>query len=135
MELNYIGLTAGIAAFLGIWFGHVAVRKIDFVSPSIWVPAVLAFILGFAMEVAAIFSDNLYVTIALGILGMTFLWDAIEFPRQHRRVQSGHAPANPANPRHARILAENSSATTIDWLKRDPTGRELSPDELRQTGE
>lgn len=135
MEFNYIGLTAALTAFLGIWIGHVAVRKIDFISPSIWVPAMLAFILGFVMEATAVFSDNLYVTIALGILGMTLLWDAIEFPRQHRRVRSGHAPANPANPRHTRILAENSSATTIDWLKREPTGHKLSADELRQMGE
>jgi len=134
MELNYIGLTAGLTAFLGIWFGHLAVRKIDFISPSIWVPAILAFMLGFALEAAAIYSANLYVTTSLGILGMTLLWDAIEFPRQHRRVQSGRAPANPTNPRHARILAENSSATTIDWLKRNPTGHMLSADELSQMG-
>ena len=60
---------------------------------------------------------------------MTVLWDALEFTRQHRRVVKGHAPANPSNPRHARILAEHSNATTLDLLKRDPLGRQVYPDE------
>jgi len=44
---------------------------------------------------------------------MIFLWDAFEFYRQHYRIQSGHAPANPDNPRHARILAGISSAAFV----------------------
>jgi len=44
---------------------------------------------------------------------MTFLWDAFEFYRQHYRIQSGHAPANPDNPRYARILAGISSAAFV----------------------
>jgi hypothetical protein len=135
MELNYIGLTAAVAAFFGIWFGHVAVRKIDYVSTSILIPAVFAALIGVSMEIGALLSPNLYVTTALGILGMTFLWDSFEFYRQHHRIQTGHAPANPDNPRHARILAEHNSATTIDWLKRNPTGRQVSVDELGSMGE
>jgi len=65
-----------------------------------------------------------------GILGVTLLWDALEFYRQQRRIQRGHAPANPNNPRHARILAEFTSATTIDWLDRDPRGSAYTPAEL-----
>jgi hypothetical protein len=44
----------------------------------------------------------------------------------------GHAPANPGNRRHAAMLAENESATTIDWLARDPLGRQLTREELQQ---
>ena len=135
MEFNLIGLTAALSAFFGIWFGHVAVRKIDYVSTSILFPAIFAALIGLSMEFGAIFSGNLYVTTALGILGMTFLWDSFEFYRQQHRIQTGHAPVNPDNPRHARILAESTSATTIDWLKRSPTGRQISADELRDMSE
>lgn len=130
MEINLIGVTAGLAAFMGIWFGHVAVRKIEYISSSVMIPTVLAALIGVCMEVGALLSANLYATTVLGILGVTFLWDAIEFYRQHKRVQFGHAPANPVNPRHARILAGSSSATTVDLLKREPTGRRLSVDAL-----
>jgi len=41
----------------------------------------------------------------------------------------GHAPANPSNPRHARILEEHPLATAVDLLKRDPIGREVSIEE------
>lgn len=66
----------------------------------------------------------------VGILGVTLLWDALEFYRQQRRIQRGHAPANPNNPRHAKILAEFPSATTIDWLDRDPRGSAYASTEL-----
>ncbi len=52
-------------------------------------------------------------------LGITALFDALEFRRQFRRVKQGHAPANPNNPRHAPWLAEGK-ATTADLLKREP---------------
>jgi hypothetical protein len=64
-----------------------------------------------------------------GILGFTFLWDALELTRQQNRIKKGHAPANPDNPRHARILQEHASATTVDLLKRDPLGKPVSPNE------
>ena len=64
------------------------------------------------------------------ILGVTLLWDALEFFRQQKRIKHGHAPANPNNPRHAKILAEYPDATTIDWLDRNPRGSAYSPAEL-----
>jgi hypothetical protein len=135
MDLNTTGLIAALSAFLGIWLGHVAVRKIEFISPTVWIPALVALCLGLALEVGALSSKNLHVSAALGILGFTLLWDALEFWRQERRVEKGHAPANPANPRHARLLVKGAPVTTIDWLKRDPQGRLLSADELRAVQE
>lgn len=129
MTPNWMGLVTAAATFFGIWMGHVGVRKIEAGSPSLWIPALGALGLGAALEVGALLSTSLYLSGALGIVGMTFLWDALEFRRQHMRVRSGHAPANPRNPRHARLLAENSSATPRDWLRRDPVGRPVSPDE------
>jgi hypothetical protein len=132
METNFVGIVAAISAFLGIWFGHVGVRKIDSVSPTVWFPTVIALALGSGLEYWSLNANDIYISTSTGILGMTILWDALEFARQHRRVVKGHAPANPSNPRHARILAKHSSATTLDLLKRDPIGRQVQPEEAIQ---
>jgi hypothetical protein len=129
MEFNFIGLISGAAAFLGIWLGHVSVRKIEREAEKLWPPIVIALAVGLALEVWSLVSDDLLLNTTLGILGITILWDALEFVRQERRVKKGHAPANPSNPRHAQILAEYPAATTLDLLKRAPIGRQVSPHE------
>ena len=123
--MNFIGVIAGLTAFLGIWFGHLAVRKIEFISPSIWLPSALFAVLGLGVELLSLFMANNPWSIALGIFGLTLLIDARQIPLQQKRVIKGHAPANPENPRHAKILAENPSATTKDLLKRDPASQSL----------
>ncbi len=92
-------------------------------------PALVALGLGLAAETLAALNHNLNISGALGILGMTLLWDALEFRRQQKRVQRGHAPANPCNPRHWRLMSQGQ-ATTVDWLAREPAGRPLSRDEI-----
>jgi hypothetical protein len=124
--MSSIGFVAALATFLGIWFGHVSVRRIEFISPSLWPPALISAALGAALEIGSLSSHSIHASAALGILGITLLWDALEFPRQQRRIQKGHAPANPQNPRHARILAAYPSATTSNLLKRHPTGQSIS---------
>jgi hypothetical protein len=119
MVINPLGPAAAAAAFLSIWFGHVAVRKIEFTSPTIWLPTTLFLMLGSFTEYFSLTTDNVFLSTVLGITGITFLWDALEITRQQRRVERGHAPANPNNPRHARFLADpNLLATTQDLLKR-----------------
>lgn len=118
--MNTLGLTAAATAFLAIWIGHVAVRKIEAAAPMIWIPTVVAIALGLITEYYSLVTDNLNLKTALGIIGVTLLWDALEFTRQQKRIRKGHAPANPNNPRHAKILAEYSSATTKDLLKHKP---------------
>jgi hypothetical protein len=127
--MNALGLVAAAATFFGIWFGHVAVRKVEFVAPSLWLPTLVAASAGAGLLACSLLTSSLLLSTALGILGITLLWDALEFTRQQRRVRKGHAPANPRNPRHARILAEYAAATTLDLLKRDPVGRPVGPDE------
>ncbi len=124
--MNWIGLVAAATAFLSIWFGHVAVRKIEAASRTIWVPTVAAIVLGVSLEYLSLLVDNLLLKTAFGITGITLLWDALEFTRQQNRVKHGHAPANPNNPRHARILKEHPSATTVDLLNREPTGSQIT---------
>lgn len=129
MTLNSTGLIAALCAFAGIWLGHVTVRKVESISPTLWIPTLLFIGAGLGLEILSLQSADRALSAGLGILGITLLWDALELMRQQRRVRKGHAPANPRNPRHARILAEHPSATSLDLLKREPTG---APVEGRQ---
>lgn len=129
MEINTLGLTAAVTAFVSIWLGHVAVRKIEFVSQTIWLPTIVLIALGVGAEYLSTATRNTHYATLLGILGITLLWDAFEIYRQQNRIKRGHAPANPNNPRHAKILAEYPTATTLNLLKRDPVGRSVSPEE------
>ena len=129
MDLNWIGPAAALATFTGIWAGHVAVRKIEAAAVSLKIPVLLFSLAGLALEAAAFLCSDRLLAAALGILGITLLWDAFEFLRQQKRVIRGHAPANPANPRHAGILSQYPTATTKDWLKREPSGRRAAPGE------
>lgn len=118
--MNFVGITAACFAFIGIWLGHVSVRIIERNAKTLWPPILIALILGLALETFSLSTVHRPLSTAFGILGITILWDALEFVRQEKRVKKGHAPANPSNPRHARILAEYPSATTVDLLKREP---------------
>ena len=130
MEINAVGLAAALATFFGIWGGHVSVRKIERETKNLWIPAIIALVLGMGLWLASFLTSSLPLSAASAILGVTLLWDAFEFYRQQKRIKHGHAPANPDNPRHARILAEYPAATTIDWLDRDPRGEPYSAAEL-----
>jgi hypothetical protein len=130
--MNWIGPVAALTAFLSIWAGHVAVRKIESASPTIWMPTFIFVSLGLLTEYFSLRTSHLLLQTTLGIAGITFLWDAIEFTRQQKRIIKGHAPANPNNPRHAKIIAEHKTATTLDLLKRDPIGHVVSTDEAIQ---
>lgn len=123
MQVNWTGLTAALAVFIGIWSGHVAVRKIEASVVSLRLPVAAFALAGAAVEAVSLFIENRSLSAALGLFGVTLLWDAFELLRQQKRVMRGHAPANPTNPRHARILAQYPAATTFDRLKREPTGR------------
>ncbi len=120
--MNFIGVVAALTAFFSIWFGHVAVRKIEFVSPTIWIPSMIFAAFGLVTEYWSLATSDRSFSTALGILGITLLFDALEFTRQQNRVKRGHAPANPNNPRHVQIMTESLSATTTDLLKREPVG-------------
>jgi len=130
MEINTLGLTAAVTAFLSIWIGHVAVRKIESASRTISIPVVASVVLGLVTEYCSLITNNLHLKAIFGIVGVTLLWDGFEFIRQQKRIRKGHAPANPNNPRHAAILAEpNSHATTLDLLGRDPVGYEVNAED------
>ncbi|HSK86886.1 MAG TPA: DUF4491 family protein [Anaerolineales bacterium] len=127
--MSFIGLVAAVATFFSIWLGHVAVRKVEFISPTIWLPTVVFAIAGITLEWFSLSTSNFLLSAAFGIIGITFLWDALEFTRQQNRIKKGHSPANPQNPRHARLMCEYPAATNLDLLKREPLGKAVSPAE------
>jgi len=129
MEYNLIGPVTASATFLGIWTGHVLVREIERRSASLLLPSACFAFIGLSLAISSFLFDSPLISTTLGILGMTALWDSIEFLRQQKRVTRGWAPANPSNPRHARLLEKYPSATTIDLLKRDPIGRAVNKEE------
>jgi len=130
MEFNFTGLASAMAISIGVWLGHVSVRKIEREVERIWIPSVLALSLGIGLELVSFWTTNRALSTVCGILGMTLLWDSYELYRQQKRIGNGHAPANPNNPRHVRILATHPHATTIDWLERSPRGLPYSKEEL-----
>jgi hypothetical protein len=131
-EINFIGLTAALAVFLGIWLGHISVRRIERISRKLWPPMLTALVFGFSLEAWSLTTQSRLLSTAVGILGITLLWDALEFVRQEKRIQRGHAPANPNNSRHVLIMAEYPDATTHNLLARNPIGRPVPSDEIIQ---
>jgi hypothetical protein len=130
VNINLVGFAAALATFFGVWLGHVSVRKVERETVNLWKPALIAIVAGTGLEIAALLTPSLIFSAMGGIIGVTLLWDSLEFFRQQKRIKLGHAPANPNNPRHAKILAEYPDATTIDWLNRDPRGSAYSSAEL-----
>ncbi len=124
MTLNWMGVVAALCTFLGVWLGHVSVRWIESRTVRLWIPSLGFAAMGLALELASLWTFGLSPLIAAGcgILGMTLLVDSHELYRQQERVCRGRAPANPTNPRHVRILADHPTATTANWLDREPRG-------------
>jgi hypothetical protein len=129
MTLNFLGFAAALSALLGIWLGHVGVRFIERKATHLAVPITGALLLGIALEIWSLTTVHRPWSAVTGILGVTVLWDALEFLRQEKRVKHGHTPANPDNPRHARILLEYPAATRCNLLNHDPVGHPVTPDE------
>ncbi len=127
--MNPLGLITALSTFLGIWLGHVGVRMVERRTVHLWKPIAAALTLGLTLEVVSLSTVHRSLSAATGILGVTLLWDAFELIRQEKRVRHGHAPANPRNPRHTRILAEHPSATTFDLLNREPLGQPVTAEE------
>lgn len=130
--INLIGIVCALTTFVSVWLGHVVVRWLEFHTRRL-LPVILGFVaLGVLVEIFALLQASQSSSAVLGIMGITFLWDAFEVVRQERRIRKGHAPANLENPRHAAILQQSPKATTLDWLKRDPRGTAYSAAELEE---
>lgn len=113
------GLAAAAATFGSVWFGHVAVRFLEYRSAGLWAPRLLFGAAGAACLGASLLCSCPNGSIEFGILGIVFLYDIVELGRQQRRVGEGRAKANPSNPRH-RAAFESGKALTEDLFAREP---------------
>ena len=96
MTLQWAGLVLAVLTVGTIGLGHVAVRKLNYRYGTKPAPVFLGLGLAF-LVLSLLVTDNL-ASAALGIVGMTTLWDAVELVRQEERIRRGHAPANPDRP-------------------------------------
>jgi hypothetical protein len=128
--INPIGIITAITTLLSIWFGHVMVRKLESRLERIVPAVILCILLGLLFEICALLVDSNRFSAIFGILGITFLWDALEFYRQQKRVIKGHAPANPNNPRHKHFLSQYPSATNVNLTDREPRGYPYTDEEI-----
>ncbi|MEA3349335.1 MAG: DUF4491 family protein [Chloroflexota bacterium] len=96
MTLQWAGPVLAIVTFGTIGFGHVAVRKVNYLYGTKPTPYVFA--LGLVFLFLSLRITGNLASAALGIIGMTTLWDSYELIRQEERVRRGHAPVNPNRP-------------------------------------
>ncbi len=124
---HFMGLFLATTLLIGIWSGHILVRKIEFSAFDLRVPIVAFCTIGIILVTLSLVNRSNLLSGVFGILGIIFFWNGIESHHQENRVKRGHAPANPLNPRHQRILMNFPSATTVNLLKHNHsiTGEEL----------
>lgn len=96
MTLQWGGAVLAVITVLTISLGHVFVRRANYHYGTKPGPFVLVFGVMF-LAISLLVSDQL-LSAVFGIIGVTTVWDGIEFYRQEKRIRRGHAPENPARP-------------------------------------
>ena len=92
MTIDSIGLVAALTTFFSIWFGHVAVRKIEAVSPSIWLSYVTGF--GVLLIIVSLFFGTIWISVLFGVFGASLIWGSTELKEQAVRAEIGWYPYN-----------------------------------------
>lgn len=108
LDLQWSGPVLAVVTFLTIWWGHVLVRITHYHFGTRPAPAI--FLAGLLLLLGSTQTSNDLLSAALGIVGLTLVWDAFELHRQELRVRLGHAPLNPKVHREAAGLAAASIA-------------------------
>jgi hypothetical protein len=96
MTLEWAGPILAAVTVATIWLGHVMVRKLNYHLGTRPLPVVA--LIGAAALAASLFATSDLLSGALGIAGITTLWDAFELVRQEERVRQGKARENPRRP-------------------------------------
>ena len=95
MTLQWTGPILAAITLATIGFGHLMVRRINYLYGTKPIPIVA--VLGLLFLFLSLRMADL-ASAVLGIVGVTTLWDAVELYRQEERVRRGRAPANPDRP-------------------------------------
>ena len=87
MTLQWVGLVLAVLTLGTIGLGHVVVRKLNYRYGT--KPAPFFLVLGLLLLGLSLLATDNLASAALGIVGMTTLWDAVEFIRQEEHIRSG----------------------------------------------
>lgn len=115
--MNLIGIWMTVITLLGIWSGHVAVRWLEYRLANLWVACLPLAAAGLGLLTLSTQTGHSTLSAGLGLAGIILVIDAVELIHQEHRVKIGRAPANLANPRHARILQDHPEAVTVNPLE------------------
>ena len=87
------GILIGIISFLSIGVFHPIVIKAEYhFSKSCWPVFLIA---GIVLMIVSVFVENVVISSALAVVGMSSWWSILELFEQEKRVEKGWFPANP----------------------------------------
>ena len=87
------GILIGIISFLSIGVFHPIVIKAEYhFSKSCWPVFLIA---GSVLMIVSVFVENVVISSALAVVGMSSWWSILELFEQEKRVEKGWFPANP----------------------------------------
>ena len=91
--MHFTGILIGLISFLSIGVFHPIVIKAEYhFSKSCW-PVFLA--AGIVLMILSAMTENVVLSSALAVIGMSSWWSILELFEQEKRVQKGWFPANP----------------------------------------
>ena len=92
--MNYFGLLAGIATLFIIGLGFPLVIYSERVFGYLWWPYMLG--LGIVLILISLLIQPDWLSVAVGVLGATFVWGSTELKEQAVRAELGWYPSNPS---------------------------------------
>ena len=91
--MHLAGIVIGLISFLSIGVFHPIVIKAEsHFSKSCW-PAFL--VAGVILMIISAMAENVILSSALAVIGMSSWWSILDLFEQEKRVQKGWFPANP----------------------------------------
>ena len=91
--MHLAGIVIGLISFLSIGVFHPIVIKAEYhFSKSCW-PAFL--VAGVILMIMSAMVENVILSSAFAVIGMSSWWSILELFEQEKRVQKGWFPANP----------------------------------------
>ena len=91
--MYFQGLAMGVIVFLIIGIFHPVVIKVEYYfGKRVWP---VFFIIGWGFIISSVFTENVFLSIFLGVFGFSSLWSIGELIEQEQMVEKGWFPKNP----------------------------------------
>jgi hypothetical protein len=91
--MHLTGIVIGLISFLSIGVFHPIVIKAEYhFSKACWPVFLVA---GVILMIISAMAENVILSSALAVIGMSSWWSILELFEQEKRVQKGWFPANP----------------------------------------